>query len=165
MIFSISSVYFSISRQIKVFSSRMAWLRIKMNGERPARWGVWIFFFCHQSDHTFFINRKKKSSYWKQWRKHERTKYCVTDSWSPWELAGVTQGLLAQICQAQRPELADPRSWHHFIRIVTAARSRSHCHGFLLISCKPGRSPSEIYDEFFFLCKRFILVLLLLYLT
>lgn len=112
-----------------------------------------FFFFCHQSDHTFFINRKKKSSYWKQWRKHERTKYCVTDSWSPWELAGVTQDLLAQICQAQRPELADPRSWHHFIRIVTSARSRSHCHGFLLISCKPGRSPSEIYDEFFFFVR------------
>lgn len=163
MIFSISSVYFSISRQIKVFSSQMAWLRIKMNGERLTRQCVRIFFFCHQSDHTFLINRKK-GSYWKQWRKHERTKWCVTDSWSPWELAGVTQDSLHKYAKHKRPEPADPRSWHYFIQIVTSARSRSHRHGFLLISCKPGRSPSEIYDEFF-LCKRFILVLLLLYLT
>lgn len=63
MIFSISSVYFSISRQIKVFSSRMAWLRIKMNGERLARWGVWIFFFFVTSQITLFLLTEKKRAH------------------------------------------------------------------------------------------------------
>lgn len=49
--FSISSVCFSISRQIKVFSSQMAWLRIKMNGERLTRQCVQIFFLSPVRSH------------------------------------------------------------------------------------------------------------------
>jgi hypothetical protein len=52
-------------------------LRIKMNGERSTPQCVCVctfFFFCHQSDHTFLINRRKKKLMSKTMKKTQKNK-------------------------------------------------------------------------------------------
>ena len=92
--FSISSVYFLISSQIRLKSFHLKWHGYALKWMERNRFDkyvcmcvcVWLFV----TNQIILFLLIEKHLYWKQWRKQNRTKLYVTDSWFPWEVAFVT---------------------------------------------------------------------------
>lgn len=149
--FSISSVYFLISSQIRLKS-----FHLKRHGY-ALKWteGSWldnvcvVFFFVTNQITLFLLI--EKCLYWKQWRKQEKNKV-VCD----WQLVSLGAsccdfGFVAQICQAWEDWASRP--WKlasfHSDHIITFAPSCSHCRAFASFPLTNAEAPQQSITSFF----------------